>query len=382
MMKTLRILFLLFLGIGIGIGVTPFLPGMKAHLDGLLVKIRSRQERRAAMEETAPARPASLPAPKPVSPLLPKEAAEIARLVGMDPAAAESNPATMTRTLDQSEGRMAMGEGMKLASPDRPWVAELLPGPIAYWRVRTLGATLAEAMGRDWGAWRQKNPLGAVLDLRECSPAQSLESAAELCALFVTPGEILFTWRDGAGKEKVFRSDRQPLGLNPSTPLVVLVGPNLRGAGELVATVLQERAGAIVMGQATAGQAGWLAESRLSTGRSLFRIRGEIVLPGGRTGYGRPLPPDLVLSGANYADSEIWTGGETTIASTIVEVPPIRRARESTLLQEDEGDVEEAFSSSFSQKELEMKRPPQDRGLQRAGDLLRALRKMPPSRRA
>jgi len=381
-MKTLRILFLLFLGIGIGVGVTPFLPGMKAHLDGILVKIQSRKERKAEAEESAPARPAALPAPKPVSPLKPAEAAEIARLMGSDPAAAEDNPAAVTRILEQSGGRMAVGEAQKLASPDRPWVAELLPGPIAYWRVRTMGATLAEAMGRDWAAWRQKNPLGAVLDLRECLPAQSLESAAELAALFVTPGEVLFSWRDGAGKEKVFRSDRQPLGLNPATPLVVLVGPNLRGAGELVATILQERAGAILLGQATAGQAGWLAESRLSTGRSLFRARGEILLPGGQAGSGRPLPPDVVLSGANYTDAEIWTGGEMTISSTIAEVPPIKRAREATLINEDEADVEEIISSSLSEKELEVKRPPQDRGLQRAGDLLRALRKMPPSRRA
>ena len=381
-MKTLRILFLLFLGIGIGVAVTPFLPGMKAHLDGILVKIQSRKERKTEAEDFAPARPAALPAPKPVSPLKPAEAAEIARLIGSDPAAAEANPVSVTRMLDQSAGRMAVGEAQKLASPDRPWVAELLPGPIAYWRVRTMGATLAEAMGRDWAAWRQKNPLGAVLDLRECLPAQSLESAVELCALFVTPGEVLFSWRDGAGKEKVFRSDRQPLGLNPKTPLVVLVGPNLRGAGELVAKILQERAGAILLGQATAGQAGWLAESRLSTGRSLFRARGEILLPGGQAGSGRPLPPDVVLGAAHYTDAEIWTGGEMTISSTIAEVPPIKRARESTLINEDEADVEEIISSSLSEKELEVKRPPQDRGLQRAGDLLRALRKMPPSRRA
>ena len=381
-MKTLRILFLIFLGIGIGVGVTPFLPGIRAHWDRILVKIQNRRERMAKVEEIAPARPAALPAPKPVSPLRPAEAAEIARLLGSDPAAAEANPGTVTRMLDQSAGTMAVGESMKLASPDRPWVAELLPGPIAYWRVRTMGATLAEAMGRDWAAWRQKNPLGAVLDLRECLPAQSLESAAELCALFVTPGEILFTWRDGTGKEKVFRSDRQPIGLNPAAPLVVLVGTNLRGAGEVVATILQERAGAILLGQATAGQAAWLAESRLSSGRSLFRSRGEILFPGGRTGYGRPLPPDVVLSGANYVDAEIWTGGEMTIASTIVEVPAIKRARESTLINEDGADVEEIISSSLSDKELEVKRPPQDRGLQRAGDLLRALRKMPPNRRA
>lgn len=381
-MKTLRILFLLFLGIGIGVAVTPFLPGMKAHLEGILAKIQSRKERKTEAEDLTPARPAALPAPKPVSPLKPVEASEIARLMGSDPATAEANPVSVTRILDQSAGKMAVGEVQKLASPDRPWVAELLPGPIAYWRVRTMGATLAEAMGRDWAAWRQKNPLGAVLDLRECLPAQSLESAGELAALFVTPGEILFSWRDGSGKEKVFRSDRQPLGMHPSTPLVVLVGPNLRGAGELVATILQERAGAILLGQATAGQAGWLGESRLSTGRSLFRVKGEVSLPGGRMGTGRPLPPDVVLSGANYTDSEIWAGGEMTITSTIAEVPPIKRARESTLINEDEADVDEIISSSLSEKELEVKRPPQDRGLQRAGDLLRALRKMPPSRRA
>jgi len=381
-MKTLRILFLLFLGIGIGVGVTPFFPGMKAHLDEILIQIRSRKEPRTPVENSVPARPAALPAPKPVSPLRPSEAMEIARLVGSDPAAADANPAAVGRTLDQSGGRMALAEPVPLASPDRPWVAELLPGPIAYWRVRTMGATLAEAMGRDWAAWRQKNPLGAVLDLRECLPAQNLEAAAEMCALFVTPGEILFTWRDANGKEKVFRSDRQPLGLSPVTPLVVLVGPNLRGAGELVATILQERAGAILLGQATAGQLGWLAESRLSTGRSLFRLRGEVVLPGGRAGSGRPLPPDVVLTAASFTDSEIWTGGEMTIASTFAEVPAIRRAREATLLGEDKADGEEINPSSLSEKELELKRPPQDRGLQRAEDLLRALRKMPPSRRA
>lgn len=94
------------------------------------------------------------------------------------------------------------------------------------------------------------------------------------------------------------------------------------------------------------------------------------------------MPPDVVLSGATYVDAEIWTGGEMTIASTIVEVPAIKRARESSLINEDEADVEEIISSSLSDKDLEIKRLPQDRGLQRAGDLLRALRKMPPTRRA
>ena len=381
-MKTFRILFLLFLGIGIGLGVAPFLPGIKAHGDGILAKIQRRQEPKVEEANLAPARPAALPAPKPMSPLKAVEATEMAKILGMDPASAEANPAGLTRMLDQSSGRMAVGETVKLVSPDRPWVAELLPGPIAYWRVRTMGATLAEAMGRDWAAWRQKNPLGAVLDLRECLPAQSLEAAAELCALFVTPGEILFTWRDGVGKEKVFRSDRQPLGLNPATPLVVLVGSQLRGAGELVAAVLQERGGAILLGQPTAGQTAWLAEARLSTGRSLFRSRGEVFFPGGRVGTGRPLPPDVVLAGDRYTDTEIWMGGEMTIASTIAEVPPIKRAREATLLEEDGSEMQEIISSSLSEKDLEVKRSPQDRGLQRAGDLLRALRKMPPTRRA
>ena len=58
-MKTLRILLLLFLGIGLGIGVAPFLPGMKAHWDGIVAKMQSRKERRAEAADLAPAKPSS-----------------------------------------------------------------------------------------------------------------------------------------------------------------------------------------------------------------------------------------------------------------------------------------------------------------------------------
>jgi carboxyl-terminal processing protease len=259
----------------------------------------------------APARPAAVPTPQPVGILKGVEAGEIGRLLGTTE---EASPAKITKALEQSGGRWAVAEARKAASPERPWVAELLPGPVAYWRVRSLGVAVSEAMGRDWVVWKQKNPLGAVLDLRECKPAQSLAAAAEVAGLFVTPGEVLFTWRDGAGREKVFRSDRQPLGLGEGYPLIVLVGPELRGAGELLAYLLQERGGAILVGQSTAGQMGWLAETRLSTGRSLYRSKGEIVLPGGQAPLGRPLPPDLNLASGSVVDTEIWPGGEATIA--------------------------------------------------------------------
>ncbi|MCX6934856.1 MAG: S41 family peptidase, partial [Verrucomicrobia bacterium] len=216
----------------------------------------------------------------------------------------------------------------------------------------------------------------------ECLPSQKLESVAEVCGLFITPGEVLFTWRDGAGREKVFRSDRQPLGLGAGIPVMVLVGPNLRGAGEVVASIGQERGGGILLGQATAGQFGWLAETRLSSGRSLFRMQGEILLPGGQTETGRPLPPDVDLASGSFVDTEIWAGGEATIASTVAEVSPIKRPNEASLMKEDEIDLEELIPPTPSSKESEEKRPPQDRALQRAGDLLRTLRKIPPTRRA
>jgi C-terminal processing protease CtpA/Prc len=164
-------------------------------------------------------------------------------------------------------------------------------------------------------------------------------------------------------------------------PLIVLVGPNLRGAGELVASIIQERGGGILIGQSTAGQMGMLSETRLSSGRSLFRMQGEIALPGGQTQPGRPLPPDLELAGDHFVDTEIWPGGEATIASTVEEVPRIKRPNEASLIKEEEVDSEE-ITPPVSNKEDRVKRPPQDRGLQRAGDLLRALRKIPPARRA
>ena len=160
------------------------------------------------------------------------------------------------------------------------------------------------------------------------------------------------------------------------------MGPNLRGAGELVASILQERSGAILLGQATGGQVGLLGETRLYSGRSIFRVKGEIFLPGGRKGIGRPIPPDVDLASEGFVDAEIWPGGEATIASTIAEVPAIKRPNEASLIQQENVEMEEETPTPVPGKEGETKRPPQDRGLQRAGDLLRTIRKMPPTRRA
>ena len=378
-MRTFRVFGLLVGGMILGVGVAPYIPKMQSKAGEVMEKIRARNRAPSASSTTAsPIRPAVVPVPQPVTPLKPGEGVEIARVLGVS---TESSLPQITKILEQSNGRWAVAEPRRTISPERPWVAEFLSGNVAYWRVRSLGVPVAEAIGRDWAVWRQKNPLGAVLDLRECLPSQSLESVAEVCGLFVTPGEVLFTWRDGAGKEKVFRSDRQPLGLGSSMPLIVLVGPNLRGAGELVASILQERGGGILIGQSTAGQMGVLSETRLSSGRSLFRMQGEIALPGGQTQPGRPLPPDLELAGDQFVDTEIWPGGEATIASTVEEVPRIKRPNEASLIKEEEVDSEE-ITPPVSSKEDGAKRPPQDRGLQRAGDLLRALRKMPPARRA
>jgi len=384
-MRHVRSPALLLTGLVAGILLAPQLPKIQTKVSELVEKIRAGKRNSSTRSSSAPlTRPAVVPAPKPVAPLKPTESVEIVRVMGNELGAnvAESSPAQVARLLEQSGGRLAVAEPLKTASPERPWVAEWLPGNVAYWRVRHLGTALAEAMGRDWAVWRQKNPLGAVLDLRECLPVQSLESAAEICGLFVTPGEVLFTWRDETGKEKIFRSDRQPLGLGSGTPLIVLVGPNLRGAGELVASILQERSGAILLGQATGGQVGLLGETRLSSGRSVFRVKGEILLPGGRKGIGRPIPPDVELDSEGFVDTEIWPGGEATIASTIAEVPAIKRPNEAALIQHEDVEMEEESQPAGSGKEGESKRPPQDRGLQRAGDLLRTIRKMPPSRRA
>jgi hypothetical protein len=64
----------------------------------------------------------------------------------------------------------------------------------------------------------------------------------------------------------------------------------------------------------------------------------------------------------------------------VAEVPPIKRPNEASLIQNE--DVDQEGMMSAGDKKDEVKRPPQDKGLQRAGDLLRALRKFPPSRRA
>jgi len=58
----------------------------------------------------------------------------------------------------------------------------------------------------------------------------------------------------------------------------------------------------------------------------------------------------------------------------------IKRANEASLIQDEDVEMEEI--RTVGGKKDEPKRTPQDRGLQRAGDLLRGLRKIPPARRA
>ena len=184
-MKVFRGILLLFVGIALGVWVAPRLSGLSGELGGWVEKAKMRMRPVARAEtKSAPVRPAAVPAPQPFRPLKAAEAVEIGRLMGMTE---ESTPAKIGKAFEQSGGRWAFADAKKSASPERPWVAELLPGPVAYWRVRNLGVAVAEAMGRDWLAWKQKNPLGAVLDLRECLPTQSLEAAAEVAGLFVTP---------------------------------------------------------------------------------------------------------------------------------------------------------------------------------------------------
>jgi carboxyl-terminal processing protease len=136
---------------------------------------------------------------------------------------------------------------------------------------------------------------GLVLDLRWC-PGGYVDPGIKLAGMFLQPGTV------------VARVDLLPKvggnlgGLHPTLykapatgprfadlPLVVLVGPETVGGGELIAAALQENGRAVVCGQRTAGRAATQELISLGFDRLQFKATyGTSLRPSGRPRHRTP----------------------------------------------------------------------------------------------
>lgn len=138
----------------------------------------------------------------------------------------------------------------------------------------------SEELTRALEQLREEGVKGIVLDLREC-PGGSLIGAIRVAALFV--GQVVIATVEYRDPNKSRPYSGQEAALCPDTPLVVLIGPDTSGGGELIAAALQDAGRARVAGQRSRGKASVQNQAENIGGGHFLRLSsGFFIRPSGK----------------------------------------------------------------------------------------------------
>ena len=147
---------------------------------------------------------------------------------------------------------------------------------------------------------------GLILDLRN-NPGGALDSAVQVCSLFLKPGALVLTMRGRAVPEKTYRTVRAPLLL--TVPLIVLVNGRTVSAAEVVSAALQDHDRAVVAGEPTFGKGVVESVMPLSNQTALGLVTAEYFTPSGRS-IQKPLAGTALQNPGTGVEAS--TGGATT----------------------------------------------------------------------
>jgi C-terminal peptidase prc len=164
-------------------------------------------------------------------------------------------------------------------------------------RITAFSMTTAQEFREKMKELGDKGARGLVLDLRACAggAVQGVKETAES----LLPGRKLL-WiveGDGGKLQRVMSAGREEITM----PLVVLVGKNTAGAGELLASALKENGRATVVGQKTQGQAKIREVVKRPDGSSELVDRGRFLAKPDVAITGQGIAPDTELP-ADLAD--------------------------------------------------------------------------------
>ena len=129
-----------------------------------------------------------------------------------------------------------------------------------------------------------------VFDVRN-NPGGSVDSVCKALDRLLPEGKIM-TLRTKAGKETVYTSDQDEVGL----PMAVLVNADSISAAEFFAAALQEYGKAVIVGEQTIGKGYSQQNYELSDGSALHLSDQEYFTPHGKSLIGTGIQPDVPSS--------------------------------------------------------------------------------------
>lgn len=138
---------------------------------------------------------------------------------------------------------------------------------------------------------------GLVLDLRN-NPGGLLSSSVAVAEMFVDTGTLLMVRGRSSGQQTF---DGKTIGTHRVPALAVLVNKGSASASEILAGVLQERKGALLLGERTFGKGSVQALYSLTDGYGMRLTTSHYYLPSGRM-VQAGIEPDIALEQAEGRD--------------------------------------------------------------------------------
>jgi hypothetical protein len=278
--------------------------------------------------------------------------------------------ATLRGLLDGLQPGAELTGGERPAPASVAFHSEILDGRVGYIRLGSLQTENLAQLEAALGGFGGGKTDGVVLDLRATPESQNFALAAEVAGRFVASGTTLF--------ELVSRTDPSPRKFTSTSPLlrgvvVVVADSSTRGAAEAVAAVLRRHARALVVGTATAGRAVEFAELPLGEGQQLRLAVAEVKVDGLPPLFPGGLVPDVeVVQDAAVRDQIFKAAGEGSMAPFVFEQARAQM-NEASLMAGTNPEIDSQPDGA------ETPAPLLDRPLQRALDLVTAIRLLRPA---
>lgn len=310
----------------------------------------------APVEKTAPAAektPNATPAPEaPPAPLPPPPAetnpratsAEFPEIIDLLRSGYLESPAlagtpltleTLPEVLEKARDKIRISStATQSPAAGTKTLLEMLPGDAAYWRPRSFEPAELERLVKEWSFWKSAKPGGIIIDLRFFTDPNNFPGAAPAAGLFLSPGRNLFTLQSLNQPQRLFKSERQPLDIPSWMPLFVLVNRETRGAAEALAWALRHEAGALLVGQATAGEGGLFRETRLKSGRFLRLATARALASDGTDLLASGIAPDILAEVAAAEERAAFAAAyRSGAASLLAEPDPLPRLNQDVSSQ-------------------------------------------------
>ena len=167
----------------------------------------------------------------------------------------------------------------------------MLEGDIGYVKLNAFTTPAGQEVREALSDLLRQRPRALILDVRN-NPGGLLQSAVDVCSLFLKEGVVLYEQRRDA--EDIPHEVRPRMHVT-DLPMVVLVNGGSASASEIVAGALQDMGRATVIGERTFGKDSVQNVHRLSNGASLRVTFARWYTPKRQDVHEKGLVPDIVV---------------------------------------------------------------------------------------